>query len=144
MHVEETALCEGLLTAAPIVIDVSLNKRKGWHESKIEMLANFQVGNDSQVKARASGRFNPHDAVTLQKSGRPEWGITRTVERQRDAKIVWLLIEIKIIPKVIPTCLVSIFPIEKEGFLGSGLGLGALSAFFRNVLVLGDSDAICR
>jgi hypothetical protein len=53
-----------------------------------------------------------------------------------------MLIEIKIIPKVMPTCLVSIFPTENAGFLGSGLALGAFSAFFRNVLVLGDSDAI--
>jgi hypothetical protein len=39
--------------------------------------------------------------------------------------------------------LVSILPKEKEGFLGSGLDLGPFSAFFRNVLDLGDSDAIC-
>jgi len=48
------------------------------------------------------------------------------------------------IPKVMPTCLNSIFPTEKAGFLGSELALGAFSAFFRNVLVLGDSDAICE
>jgi len=55
-----------------------------------------------------------------------------------------MLIKIKTIPKVMPTCLNSIFPTEKAGFLGSELALGAFSAFFRNVLVLGDSDAICE
>lgn len=54
-----------------------------------------------------------------------------------------ILAEINTIPKVIPNCLVSIFPAENEGFLGSEGALGAFSAFFRNVLVLGDSDAIC-
>jgi hypothetical protein len=53
-----------------------------------------------------------------------------------------MLIEINTIPNTRPTCLVSIFPKEKEGFFGSGLALGAFSVFFRNVLVLGDSDAI--
>ncbi|MCU0402766.1 MAG: hypothetical protein MUE75_17475 [Algoriphagus sp.] len=53
-----------------------------------------------------------------------------------------MLIEIKMIPKVKLSCLVSIFPNAKSGFFGSEGAFFPFSDFLRNVLVLGDSDAI--
>ena len=79
------------------IAEVALQKRQGRQKTHIEIFAQFKVGHDAEVKARAGDGLCPEKRVVLDKLFGAENPEIALVVAQSDAKVVVFILEVQII-----------------------------------------------
>lgn len=79
------------------VSDIALNERQGREKANIEILAQFQIGHNTQIKARPCHQLCTGESIIADKIFRVIHPEVTLVEAQRNAEVIRFSLKIQII-----------------------------------------------